>query len=162
MRNHTLRSTSCSLYSEPLVRLVVNTKGLLLLRLLVLALCLPALSLFAACQANGVGGPCQEDGDCSLGLFCDRGAPGGYCSMECETNLPCPARIVCAALETKAPDSSIVTIRRCLLPCGVPQDCRDGYTCRLLASGQERVCFPKTSSLSPKYERSLSGYGSFA
>jgi hypothetical protein len=55
--------------------------------------------------ATGLGGPCEQDGDCTGGFTClaassdpfgDPGGPaGGYCSQTCEGNEDCPASGVC-------------------------------------------------------------------
>ncbi|HAA58531.1 MAG TPA: hypothetical protein DCE42_27460 [Myxococcales bacterium] len=110
--------------------------------LLALVVC---LALSSACGTFGVGEACQSDQECLRGLYCDLGAPDGYCSMECDETLPCPRFSYCATVETQDPSGAPINIRRCLKPCGSNDDCRAQYTCTQLPLDQIRVCFPTYS-----------------
>jgi hypothetical protein len=90
-----------------------------------------------------LGGPCATSTDCAaLGLdgFCTpeaSGFPGGYCSVPCDT-VACQPPGICVA--TSAAEHN------CLSPCGAPADCRAGYTCFALVSGNGGICFPKCTT----------------
>lgn len=92
---------------------------------------------------GSVGGPCTSTAGCAAlgaGAFCATeadGFPGGYCSASCNTTA-CLAPGLCVSISATEAD--------CLSPCTVPAECRPGYTCFALQSGNGGVCFPKCTS----------------
>ncbi len=101
--------------------------------------------LSAGCEGQPVGSSCTSNDDCARGLFCDLGAPLGYCTALCSQALPCPDRQLCIALEGLNAENVRVLVYRCLTPCLQPEDCGTGLSCQSLSSGQQKVCFPVTT-----------------
>ncbi len=101
---------------------------------------------FVSCYSplGGIGHSCRDDGQCRWGFFCEKSVPHGYCTMECDPHLPCPAHSACLELEAMDREGRIVMIHRCLALCSVAEDCREGYSCRLLGE-QLKVCYPYPS-----------------
>jgi hypothetical protein len=97
-----------------------------------------------ACVGGGpppgtVGGACAGDGECApigAGAYCAlpaSGFPDGYCSVGCAT-AACPSGSVCVTTDNE---------KDCVSACTAPADCRAGYTCFALESGNGGICFPK-------------------
>ena len=102
------------------------------------------LTLVAACGPVAVGTACRENADCPTGLYCDRGATDGYCTTDCEKDLPCPERAVCVAVNVSATSTGGFTeVRRCLRSCNADPDCREGYACKVTPAGEQKVCYPR-------------------
>ena len=109
------------------------------------------LTLAMGCGGGVMGEACDGDQlSCAQGLFCDVGAPGGYCTMACAEDLPCPNNTLCVKIQT-IPDGPEppVLLQRCLVICGVDGDCRTGYKCYSPENTQsflKKVCFPQEAS----------------
>ncbi|MCK6509274.1 hypothetical protein L6R29_04795 [Myxococcota bacterium] len=105
-------------------------------------------------EIRDIGASCTENTVCQAGMFCDLGAPEGYCTMACSAALPCPTRSFCVRIES-IPDGPVapILLQRCLARCWAEDDCREGYKCILPDDekpkppiSQRRGCFPKISS----------------
>jgi Cys-rich repeat protein len=91
----------------------------------------------------GVGAICSSAGDCNSGT-CLSGFPGGYCTSPCGTQFQgCESGSECYALGEGA--------STCLLLCQNGDDCRAGYRCLEVASGESGkilgYCLPRCESM---------------
>jgi PKD repeat protein len=88
-----------------------------------------------------MGGPCQDDLQCDLNLFClcsnaDRCTTGpltGMCTSSCKMTV-CPKKQVCANLASTPTSDNAEPWQAqiCLPECGSDGDCRPGLKCRTL------------------------------
>ena len=97
----------------------------------ILAFSLTCLALTVACgggtpkaqepegaSKGPIGGECKADADCSPGLSCDTGDPGGQCEKKCDTNADCGSGAVCN------------DEKKCYRACHADAECRAGYACQ--------------------------------
>ena len=86
-------------------------------------------ALFTGC-APQLGDGCHTDTECSAtgDRFCDRSAPGGYCTkVNCEPK-SCGGQGVCVRFK---PGQPRLASSWCMAKCGSTGDCdRDDYVCR--------------------------------
>ncbi len=88
---------------------------------------------FGSCDVP-VGGPCTSDAQCvptsgGVCLTAADGWPGGYCTRGCTSY--CGAGLLCVDAGSTA----------CFTQCRTTSECRTGYTCEILTSG-EGICIP--------------------
>jgi hypothetical protein len=86
----------------------------------------PAAKEAAAGDKSPVGGECKADADCSSGLACDTGDPGGQCQKKCEASADCGPGGVCS------------DEKKCYRGCKADADCRAGYACQ--GSAPNKFC----------------------
>ncbi len=83
-----------------------------------------------------IGSACTADSQCTAGAGCATDWPGGYCTQDCRQS-GCAQGSTCVSLDEES--------AFCLDLCGAPDqgrsDCRAGYVCAALQSGQG-VCIP--------------------
>src|SRR5438046_6335110 len=78
----------------------------------------PAQEPTAGGGKSPVGGECKADADCSTGLSCDTGDPGGQCQRKCDASADCGPGGVCS------------DEKKCYRGCKADTDCRSGYSCQ--------------------------------
>ncbi len=84
-----------------------------------------------------VGDPCTTASDCSNQVCINTEyAPGGYCSKACavDGDDPCPTGSVCVR-NGVGPGLSA-----CFRTCDSADNCRGGYSCRLMEGSARAVC----------------------
>jgi serine protease len=75
---------------------------------------------------GGVGAPCDDNGDCGGGLYCEATFDGGYCTTDCYEVEACPSGSTCFGFDDNGDQI-------CFLDCAVDTDCgRDSYRCDFL------------------------------
>lgn len=93
----------------------------------------------AACARIGLGEPCVEADQCAGGLcFAEvsTGAPGGFCTSDCESGLDCLPGFGCFLVEA----DQWVCLERCTAGA---DSCRSGYACIDPANLGETICWPQ-------------------
>lgn len=103
-------------------------------------LCIFGFVFGYGCMDSNVGDACNSNQDCARGLFCDHGAPQGYCTAECSAALPCPPGSMCIPIHATHNKQKFEFVR-CLRTCFIQLDCRNGYTCKNIPSSPQKVCF---------------------
>jgi hypothetical protein len=86
----------------------------------------PAAQEPAAGSKSPIGGECKADADCSPGLSCDAGDPGGQCQKKCDASADCGPGAVCS------------DEKKCYRGCKADADCRAGYACQ--GSAPDKFC----------------------
>ena len=86
-----------------------------------------------------VGGECQTDAACDVGLFCETQLPGGACTFACD-GLECPSGSYCIEV-TYSVDGVERSAIRCLQSCD-DRACRSGWRCIQALPEPYKVCLP--------------------
>ncbi|HTM21968.1 MAG TPA: hypothetical protein VL172_15710 [Kofleriaceae bacterium] len=135
-------------------------------------------ALLAAGCGNQIGDSCGISSDCSPNgdRICDTKSPGGYCTIQGCDHDSCPGEAVCVRFFTVTTSNRTCTadsectvdeactlsgycaplsseVRYCMLACGGPSDCRDGYECRdqelMMEHGGQPVLDPEGGAEQP-------------
>jgi serine protease len=92
-----------------------------------------------ACEIRtpqGIGGACEDSGDCAGSAQCATNFPGGYCFTDCASRASaCPSSSMCVRVSGSPGE--------CYQRCSRSLDCRTGYTCASVSNSASGVCLPR-------------------
>ena len=85
---------------------------------------------------SGIGDACAVDADCVAGLTCVNAEDGGYCTLGCNADFPCPTGSTCYVVDESVPDQGA-----CLTDCASDEACPMGQACFATGGPLGGACF---------------------